>query len=60
MRLGVVSLVDFVVFVGLRGGSGDLGRSIEKSCFFSYRFLNGFLMVFASILNHFFNDFPMF
>ena len=45
---------------GAGGGPGLTGRSFQKSTLFSHRFLDGFLMVLASILDDFFDDFPMF
>ena len=56
-------LVDLYVFVGAWGGPGfpgDFWRSLQKSTFFPHRFFDGFLMVFASILDDFFDDFPLF
>ena len=53
-------LVDLYVFVGLTGDPGLTGPDTRFSMFFPHRFLDGFLMVLASILDDFFDDFPMF
>ena len=53
----------YVFFTPLTG-PGSAGENVHKDlCFstlFSHRFLDGFLMVLASILDDFFDDFPMF
>ena len=53
-------LVDLYVFVGLTGDPGLTGAGARFSTLFSHRFLDGFLMVLASILDDLFDVFPMF
>ena len=50
-------LVDLYVFVGAWGGPGLTRRTLPKSTYFPHRVLDGFLMDFGSIFDHFFNDF---
>ena len=45
---------------GAAGGPGLTGPDTRFSTFFPHRFLEGFLMVLASILDAFFDVFPMF
>ena len=45
---------------GAAGGTGLTGADARFSTLFPHRFLDGFLMVLASILDDVFDDFPMF
>ena len=53
-------LVDLYVFVGLTGDPGLTRAGARFSILFSHSFVEGFLKVLASILDDFFDDFPMF
>ena len=45
---------------GPPGSPGLTGADARFSTFFPHRFFHGFFMVLASILDDFFDDFPMF
>ena len=57
---GCLSVGLFVPLTGAAGGPGLTSPDARFSTFFPHRFLDGFLMVLASILDDFFDVFPMF
>ena len=52
-------LVDLYVFPWTYEAPGMSGVDHRFPTFFPHRFLDGFLMDFGSMFDHFFDDFPM-
>ena len=56
----VCILLTFVVFVGAKGGSGDLVKASKTLPFFHIDFFEGFFFIFTSFLDHFLKVFSYF